>query len=302
MTSAFAEPFAVQSALGMLRLSRTIRSAGIKVVITGDGGDDAFLGYDRHRLMQTVERVARFVPAAFGPFWRGARRLIPQTGALRRGTHFVDYVSGGLGAYLRAHNGLPVFRAHGLTGERLRDQIPRSRGEPFSPSGRTLLTDYLRHDLRHQFVGEYLTKVDGSTMHYGLEARAPFFDHVLWEHAASLPYEIRLRDGQLKAVLREIARRQISDRVARGQKRGFSIPVERWLAGRWRRDAQTKLRDSILVSEGWVDGRALDRVLRDQRVEGLGAHHLWYLLVLEEWMRDARAAAVEPAVLPRVVS
>lgn len=302
MTSAFAEPFAVQSALGMLRLSRTIRAAGIKVVITGDGGDDAFLGYDRHRLMRAVERVARFVPGGFGPGWRATRGFIPQTGMLRRGTHFIDYVSGGLGAYLRAHNGLPAFSAHGLTGERLRDQVPRSRSEPFSSSGRTLLTDYLRHDLRHQFVGEYLTKVDGSTMYYGLEARAPFFDHVLWEHAASLPYGIRLHDGQLKAVLRDIARRQVSERVALGQKRGFSIPVERWLAGRWRQEVQTKLRDSLLVREGWVDGRALDRVLRDPRAEGLGAHHLWYLLVLEEWMRDERAASVALAVLPHAVS
>jgi asparagine synthase (glutamine-hydrolysing) len=71
-------------------------------------------------------------------------------------------------------------------------------------------------------------------MHHSLEARSPFLDQKLWEFAASLPYDVRLSGGRLKAILRELARRKIGDRVARGRKRGFGIPVGRWLVGRWR--------------------------------------------------------------------
>lgn len=289
LTTAFAEPFATQSALGLLRVSQAIREAGIKVVLTGDGGDDVFLGYPRHRHMLAVQRVAARMPTAALPAWKALRPLIPAVSVARRARHFGDYVTGGLGSYLRAHDGLPRFAEAGLLGERLVDLTPTSRIVAASPqSARRLLNEYLAHDRHHQFTGEYLTKVDGATMHYGLEARAPFFDQDLWEYAASLPHDIRLRNGELKAVLRAVARRRVSERVARGSKRGFSIPVERWIAGRWRTEIGSRLRESILCDEGWISRSALDRALRNPKDRGPGAHHLWYLVVLDNWMRAER--------------
>jgi asparagine synthase (glutamine-hydrolysing) len=289
LTSAFAEPFATPSALGLLRVSRAIREAGIKVVLTGDGGDDVFLGYPRHRHMQMVQRVAARMPAGTAPVWRVARSLVPAMGLFRRARHFGDYVTGGLGSYLRVHDGLPQYLEAGLIGERLLDVSPTSRTiAPSSDSARRLLDDYLVHDRHHQFTGEYLTKVDGATMHYGLEARAPFFDQELWDFAASLPYDVRLRGGELKSVLRAVAGRRVSKRVARGTKRGFSIPVERWTAGRWHGEVSSRLREGLLCDEGWISRPALERALNKPRGEGLGAHHLWYLVVLDAWLRANR--------------
>jgi len=291
LTSAYAEPFATQSALGMLRLSRAVRDAGIKVLLTGDGGDDVFLGYARHRQMRAIERMARLVPASGAAAWRTVRPLVPPAGMLRRMRHLTDYVTGGLGAFLRAHDGLPGFARAGLLGERIRDVIPASRTVPPSlSSARRLLTEYLEHDRRHQFVGEYLTKVDGATMHCGLEARAPFFDHILWEYAASLPYATRLHDGRLKAVLRAIAEHRISARVAAGRKRGFSVPAEKWVTGPWKTAVSAQLRDGPLCDQGWVPRPALERLLAAPRTRGPGAHHLWYLLVLSAWLRGHSAA------------
>ena len=285
LTTAYAEPFATQSALGMLRVSRAIREAGFKVVLTGDGGDDVFLGYPRHRQIRTVEHIAAYTPGFATALWRSIRPLVPPVGVLRRARHLADYVTGGLGAYLRAHDGLPAFRDAGLLGERLLGVLPGSRGLQDSVvSARRLLTDYLDHDLQHQFVGEYLTKVDGTTMFYGLEARAPFFDHLLWEYASSLPYTTRLHNGELKSVLRGIARGRISQRLAGGRKRGFSVPVEQWLRGRWLDKVTSRLREGVLVRDGWVSRTGLERVLAAPRGQGLGAHHLWYLTVLESWM------------------
>jgi asparagine synthase (glutamine-hydrolysing) len=85
LTSAFAEPFATQSALGLLRVSRAIREAGIKVVLTGDGGDDVFLGYPRHGHMLTVQRIAERMPLGAVPVWRAVRSLVPMVGPSRRG-------------------------------------------------------------------------------------------------------------------------------------------------------------------------------------------------------------------------
>jgi asparagine synthase (glutamine-hydrolysing) len=286
LATAYGEPFATQSALGMLRLSRAIKQAGIKVVLTGDGGDDVFLGYERHRQMLAIAQTAAMVPPVAAGAWRAVRRFVPRAGILRRIRHAADYVTGGLGAFLAAHDGLPGFARLGVLGDRLRDEVPESRRVPESTkSARNLLTEYLAWDLRHQFVGEYLTKVDGATTHYGLEARAPFFDQFLWEYAASLPYDLRLHRGELKAVLREIARRRISPRVAAGIKRGFSVPAERWVRGPWLKTVSAQLREGPLRADGWVTRDGLERALAAPNRKGPGENQLWYLVVLDSWLR-----------------
>jgi asparagine synthase (glutamine-hydrolysing) len=208
---------------------------------------------------------------------------------MKRVTHLIDYTTGGLGGFVNANPGLADFARRGLLGARLRGLAFDTRPAAWSiESARNALADYLAYDRDIQFVSEYLVKVDGSTMHYALEARAPFLDHVLWEYAASLPFDVRLRGGVLKAVLREIARRRVTPRVADGSKRGFSIPVEAWMANRWHGRVVESFADSIVVSDGWVERRALQRELADAVRHGEASRRLWYLWVLEEWMRYER--------------
>jgi asparagine synthase (glutamine-hydrolysing) len=159
-------------------------------------------------------------------------------------------------------------------------------------SGRVILDDYLEYAREHQFVSEYLAKVDGATMYHGLEARSPFLDHQLWEYAAALPYSIRLYKGRQKAILREIAKRRISSRVAEGRKRGFEIPVSSWLEGRWNSLVEG-LHESRLQEQGWLDGAKLLAQHRKQTVPPL---NLWYALVLEFWLRAEESRAPHPAL------
>jgi asparagine synthase (glutamine-hydrolysing) len=273
----------------MLRVSRRIRDEGITVLLTGDGGDDVFLGYPRHRHLLMVQRIARFVPGAATPVWRAVRGALPRTGMLSRAVHLTDYVVGGLPAYFEAHEGLPAYEAQGLLGPRLRQATVDQRGLPWSvASARRVLTEYLEHDLRHQFVGEYLTKVDGGAMYHALEARSPFLDQDLWEFASSLPVRTRLHGGELKAILREIARRRIGPRVAGLRKRGFAVPARAWMTGAWRPAVEASFRDSLLAREGWMDGA---RAVAALQALPSGAHaslQLWYLFVLEQWLRAER--------------
>jgi asparagine synthase (glutamine-hydrolysing) len=130
-----------------------------------------------------------------------------------------------------------------------------------------------------------MTKVDGATMFHSLEARSPFLDQELWEFASSLSFELRLQGGQLKSVLRELARQKLGERVARGRKRGFTIPVQRWLVGRWRNALVDLLRASILDREGFIDARAVLDRLTAATQEGKAPNQLWYIFVLESWLR-----------------
>lgn len=292
LTTAYAEPFACGSALGMLRVSAAARGA-VTVLLTGDGGDDVFLGYPHHRSLHTAQLLARFAPVSLARIGLRAGLAPPANGAGRRARNYAGYVTGGLGAFLRVRNAARFFESNELLGPRLRELRPASQTVDIVPgSGRAILEDYLAFAREHQFVSEYLTKVDGATMYHALEARSPFLDHELWEFAAALPYSVRLRGGVLKAVLREIARKRISPRVAAGRKRGFEVPIASWLTGKWSARTAELLESSLLAEGGWLDSRRLLAMTRQGAVPGL---QLWYAVVLETWLRrDAAATAPVP--------
>jgi asparagine synthase (glutamine-hydrolysing) len=285
LVGAYGEPFASASAMGMLRVSQVVRESAT-VLLTGDGGDDVFLGYPRHRILRKVERVARNLPSAAGPAWRAVRGLVPAYGPLKRARSLTDYTTGGLGAFLSATPGLPALRRLGILGDRLLDHQVPARAIPWSVSGaRDALGAYLAHDLQHQFVAEYMTKVDGATMYWALEARAPFLDQDLWEFAAGLTFDVRLHGGELKAILRELVRLHVSPRAASERKRGFVIPVESWVRDRWRPMAEEVFAQSRLAADGWVRRDALLAALRAPGLTEDVARQLWYLLVTELWLR-----------------
>ena len=292
LVEAYAEPFACSSALGMLRVSRAVASDA-KVLLTGDGGDDVFLGYPEHKHLWFAERLAQSSPQAAADLWKRSREKFPRYGPFRRLASFLDYSTGGLGAVTNAHDGLPSYEQHGVLGERLAGYTVDQRNIEWSlDSARTVLSDYLNYDRHTRFVSEFLTKVDGATMHYGLEARSPFLDQELWEFASSLPFHVRLRSGSLKAVLRELARRKIGERVAFGKKRGFTIPAERWLTGKWRAQVEQVFRDSLLEKEGWLRSGAVLQWLEDASRTGMAPKQLWYLFVLESWLRNERKTPI----------
>src|SRR5690606_6182048 len=87
-----------------------------------------------------------------------------------------------------------------------------------------------------------------------------------------------------------IADRRLSRRVASGAKRGFTIPVHRWLAGPWREAVEESFRNSILAREGWVRADAVLAEVRRAADRGHASNHLWYCYVLESWLRQQRRA------------
>jgi asparagine synthase (glutamine-hydrolysing) len=288
LVAAYPEPFACASALAMLSISRTV-SASAKVLLTGDGGDDAFLGYPRYRRLWAAGELARTLPAIGKRSWLATRSAFPRVGPLRRAAALLDDATIGIDAVVARHTGLDACAADGLLGNRLLASQPKAvMGDPSLGGGRRVLADFLEYEHGTRFVGEYLPKVDGATMHHGVEARSPFLDHEIWELASSLPFSLRLRHGRLKAVLRELARVRIGAAVAGRRKQGFGVPVQRWMVGRWRPQVEAALRDSVLESEGWIrSGAALALLARAGR-RGWAPSRLWHIYVLESWLRNER--------------
>jgi asparagine synthase (glutamine-hydrolysing) len=295
LTQAYGEPFGAQSAVAMLRVSEAVKPYAT-VLLTGDGGDDVFLGYHFYQHYWNAQQIARKLPSVAAPLWRAVRPAVSAVPALRRPKHFLDYATGGLAAVARAGEGMGFYRDHDMVGERLAHlKEPEQRNLPLSmKSARNLLPELLEYQQRMWFTGHFMTKVDGGTMYHALEARAPFLDQVLWEFAAKLPLALRLRGGELKAVLREIVRRRISPAVAVRKKQGFTIPVERWIAsrGHWGNAVESVAGDSLLERDGWIRPGALLKAYKRASERGVAPTQLWQLVVLEHWMRHEASGSI----------
>ena len=295
VTSAFGEPFGAQSAIAMLRVSAAVKPHAT-VLLTGDGGDDLFLGYWFYPTYLKSEQIARRIPGIAGSAWRAVRPVVSKIPALRRPKHFADYITGGLGGLTRAHDGLPFYERRGMLGENLENLQLMQRQIPLTiDSGRNMLRDLLQYQQRTWFVSEFMTKVDAGTMHHALEARAPFLDQQLWEFAAKLPPRLRLHGGELKAILRTIVRNRVSPEIANRKKQGFTIPVERWLAGHWGKSLRDMAANPLIEQEGWVRKGSMKALAQQVAESGLAQRQVWFMMVLESWMRHA-ARPAEPAV------
>jgi asparagine synthase (glutamine-hydrolysing) len=303
LVSAYAEPFGSASALGMLRVCRAISSSSsVKVLLTGDGGDDAFLGYKRHRNFWIASQLSRCLPVNVlrwpSPF--GLR--LPRVAPMRRAMTLRDYMTSGLDGFIKTSKMANHLGVRDLVGSRLMKPV-NDTARWCRRSGATVLRDFLKYELNTRFVGEYMTKVDGATMYYGIEARSPFLDQRIWEFACSIPYHIRLRRGRLKAILRELVKREIGSAIARRPKRGFGVPVQRWVTRRWRPWVEELLDRPLLEKEGWIREGALLRHFGDAVSRGSAPVHLWYAIVLEAWLRHEDsicAGAAGREIEPRV--
>jgi asparagine synthase (glutamine-hydrolysing) len=283
LVSAYAEPFASPSALGMLRVSKAVKPK-VTVLLTGDGGDDIFLGYPRQRHMWWAQRTARMLPGPVAALWPHLRKAVNRAPRLRRPMHFMDYATEGLSAASMNADLLGYFERRGMLGRRL-DGARRPPMKSSLASARQLLPQFLNHEWQTQFTGEYMTKVDGATMYHAVEARSPFLDHVLWELGGALPYDVRLHRGELKAVLREIVRRRVHPEVAARRKKGFEIPVQNWLLTEWRAQLDEIRDGSVLEQEGWTNPGSIGRAITEARECQAIPSQLWRLIILEQWLR-----------------
>lgn len=288
LESAYSEPFSSQSAQAMLRVSRAVRPIAT-VMLTGDGGDDVFLGYPFLYNAWLGQQTARKIPAFAAPLLRGAGNVLPGIGPVRQVRSLLRYATNGLSSYVAAGDRASFRNRHRILGDRLIGASEPVYEQDFG-SARHLLRDVLRYQNRMHFLGEFLPKVDGATMYHSVEARSPLLDQKLWEFAAALPPSLRFHGGQLKAILRAIVRKHLGSELADRPKQGFTVPVERWLADKWTASLDVLTGPNELERQGWIRPGSLRTPIQEARGKGWVPIPLWRLLLLEHWLRKQSAS------------
>ncbi len=308
LIEAFDEPFADSSAIPLYYLSRFAREH-VKVVLTGEGGDEVFAGYQTY-VASRLAQWYRQLPESL------ARSILPRLVGLLPVSHrrlSFDYkakrfVEGALQSAPRAHlSWKEIFSEDAkaklyASGRNGYVPTPDLYADVFAGCPTSdWLTRLLHVDTHLGLPDDMLTKVDRVTMAHGLEARVPLLDHLLVEFMATVPSNLKLRGLRTKYLLRRAVRSRLPRSVVRGRKRGFNVPLPGWLAGDLRSFVGDTLAPERIAASGIFRPEAVSRLV-DEHTHRRRDHsrNLWTLIVFEHWMRNqptpARTAGLRPVV------
>lgn len=279
----YGEPSADKSALPTLLVCELTRQH-VKVALSGDGGDEAFAGYSKHRLAAWQKRITPLFPRAMRERWtvssmtggskilgKMRRHLLPEIPSLFSGEFFSgEFFSRVSTPWLRRQSDLFL---HDLVVD-------------FWSGEREPLDRILYWDNTEPLPNSLLTKLDIMSMARSLEVRSPLLDHELVELCSRLPNEWKTKAGRSKIILRDIVAADLPAEVLQAPKRGFSVPLAQW----WRGPARQEIRRGLVPLHSaltpFLDENAIAQFLEEhQSGRANHAQRLWNLWVLNEWAR-----------------
>jgi asparagine synthase (glutamine-hydrolysing) len=279
--------------------SAALAARHVKVVLTGDGGDEVFAGYDRYYGFRWV-RLYAALPAPV------RRHLLgPALGALRdsagyknltqqaRWVHELSFHDGGrryaqATAFFRfgqdGRGGLYTPEvADRLAGLDCMESVVKGFDEAAADDD---LDRMLQADISTRLPEHSLMLTDRMTMSQSLEGRSPLLDHRLAEFAATLPVAMKMRGRSLKHVLRLVAARYLPEPILKRPKQGFMFPLGYWMKGPLLPVLRHLLSESAVLDQGIFRREVVERLL-GEHLAGRADHHvrLWMVLNVEVWYR-----------------
>jgi asparagine synthase (glutamine-hydrolysing) len=291
------EPVADLSAFGFLMLS-ALAAEHVTVALAGQGADELFGGYRKHRVASTlralspVSRLAAPVAGLWAPGATPARRTLGSLAARDPG------------AMLLAMSGLlePTLR-----GELYRGPLTETRGGSARSAilavggGEAVgdpLTDLLYLDAQLALPEDMLLYFDRASMARSLEVRVPFLDHKLVEWAARVPSKLKVQRLKTKVVLKEAARGLVPDDIIDKRKIGFfRFASHAWLVEQLRGEVGRRLVDPERATAAFLDAATVQRLIDDE-LAGRRSHTqlLLAITMLELWLSSLAATRQAAAV------
>jgi asparagine synthase (glutamine-hydrolysing) len=297
----FDEPFADSSAIPTYMVSKLAREH-VKVVLSGDGGDELFGGYTRYALDQKRNGFGRIPRAIRENIMQPLGRQLPHGAWGRNYVHNValepvDRYIEDVSIFTRLNKPLLYtadFRAHlreSTAAARFREHAARSRAD-------NSLDPLLYLDSKTYLPGDILTKVDRMSMAVSLESRVPLLDHKLIEFVCTrIPASMKLNGLETKHIFKRAVRDFVPAEILDRPKQGFGVPIDQWINQQLRGRVRETLTAPRAIQRGYVEPHYVNLLLDEhERGRRDHAHELWALFMLELWHRrfvdDAHSVTV----------
>jgi asparagine synthase (glutamine-hydrolysing) len=287
------EPVCEPPAIALYYVSKLARNH-VKVLLSGEGGDEAFAGYSNYRNLVWLERLKR----GLGPMNGAAAQGLSLAGSLFHSHRaaryaplmnhrFPDYYNGrtsnpyrytgnGLGSVYSASYAQGIDREHTLEPVRRLQQHVR---------GQDTLNAMLYIDTKTWLPDDLLVKADKMTMANSVELRVPLLDHRILEFAASLPSSFKLNGFSTKHILKKTMSQRIPQQILNRKKTGFPVPYESWLRNDLKDLVRDVLTDRETINRGYFSKAGIERLLQSNSNGANYSKEIFSLLSLEFWQR-----------------
>jgi asparagine synthase (glutamine-hydrolysing) len=284
------EPIADPAALPTYLLCRFAQEH-VRVVLTGEGGDELVAGYPRYSWFIVAKRLERLLPSSLRRALLPLARVAPLDSRRRKALHNILWDADTSARHVRwianFDQGLKARVMAGTNGPASNinaERLARGYLGDDTPSLPDLVHRLMALDIHTWLVDDILAKVDRMSMAASIEARVPFLDHHLMEFMAALPVSVKIRTFGTKQLLRRAMKTVLPQRTLRRRKHAFLVPVDAWLRGPLRNFVGDALLSPTALGRGWFNESAINAIFNAHMAgeEGFG-QPLWNLLCLELW-------------------
>lgn len=299
------EPFSDSSQIPTFLISKLARTK-VTVSLSGDGGDELFLGYARypllakywrtmgvlpHGLRSVVSTCLKCIPMGlWDDFFRLARPLLSGTVYASANGWRLYRIADMLRLSAPAACYSEMMSHWGVVTSLVKGALPlgHEMALPFNPELDGLMKKAGLRDMKSYLPDDILVKVDRAAMANSLETRVPLLDHRIVEFALSLPETLHRRDGQSKWLLRQILYRHVPKSLIDRPKMGFGVPLADWLRGPLKEWAGDLLSPENLSRNDMLEsGPIVNLWQRHLAGTADGQYPLWNVLMLLEWIKDS---------------
>lgn len=277
----FGEPFADSSQIPTYLVSKMTREH-VTVSLSGDGGDELFCGYNSYASVERIWGKMKQVPYALR---KPASSLVLHSPLVKKP---IIEIKGNL---LKAKDPVDLYRISMENNAKagnisLTHTNPAYKFTQYEPgfleetNHNIMLVDMLMYH-----PDDILVKVDRAAMAVSLETRVPMLDKDVVEFAWSLPLEYKRQNGIGKLVLRDVLYRHVPREMMERPKKGFSIPIEKWLKEPELRSWAEELLDPTLIkAQGILNPDTVEALWNDYIEKGIWRIQIWYILMFQEWI------------------
>jgi len=281
----FSQPLGDSSALGMWMVSKSVSSYS-KVLLTGDGGDELFAGYDSISFAINLEKYRSVFN---NPIGRLTRNVVnhslhnSKNSFVRKSATFLNLVTQPAWSYHINRNFIPQeLRSGFLVGVNAQKDFKKKVKELFDSCGeKDDVERLLQFDQKSILPGDFLPKVDVSSMYNSIECRAPFLHQDIYAVASQMPMNIKRLGNSSKGILKKLLVSKLGETVAKESisgKRGFVVPINSWIS-----ENNLAIKDLIFTSkfyqQGIVSKESIFRIWEGYRTDPYRYGRVYYSLI-----------------------
>lgn len=285
------EPYADPSGINAMLISR-LAAKHVKVVLSGEGGDELFFGYGTHVWAKRLDKA--MIAAAKKPMQKVFSNM---SSRYQRIASLLDFSEDKV--FLPEHiysqeqyffNNNEIFQmlSPSLQNNFNTHRIFRLKAlhDLLGGMNRTLNAEERQavYELQFPLQDDLLTKVDRATMHYSIEARVPFLDHRIVEYAFNIHPSLKIKNGIAKYPLKQILYKHLPQELFNRPKQGFSVPLAKWLKKEWAYLIDDYLTEENVNKAGFVKYEFVKQCIdRFRNGDTYLYNRLWNLMVLHRW-------------------